>query len=166
MLILKEPIMKLRNSVILLSVFAFGLMNCTQESDVIIGGGGGGNDQPQTYLFVTDLAVNHKVGDTSCPQLMGMIEIAYGGINDKDNSIPDTDSVSVQNTHSSINGYFNTWGVLNASVDDTLQGFDPFTVEFNCAKAESVNSQITFSFFNNGMPVATESVGLKVTVNQ
>ncbi|MBO6514954.1 MAG: hypothetical protein JJ975_00200 [Bacteroidia bacterium] len=147
---------------LILGALSLTLANCTEDEDPRF------QDNPETGWVQFDgdnntMKVKHKVGDTTCPQKIGKLMIFKNGVNDTGNNIPDIDSVSARINHASINGFFGTPGMTYFGFADSLNSVE-IEFEFNCASAESVNTNVPLVFYRGEDSMGQQIVNLQVEV--
>lgn len=151
-------------AVVVFSSATIFLTNCGPQPDDTIIIDDPVTDEPQDYTDHSHINAVHVVGDTSCPQDLGFVFIHSTGIDDLNNTITDIDSVSLENSHGSLNAFFGNPGTTNSGFDST--GVLQMTLQFNCAKAESVDAMVKCNFYANKSMVSSEEVSVKVEVKE
>jgi hypothetical protein len=150
---------KLRIGSILGLVVVLGvLLTACPEPDTGFEDDDAGGEVENTYADTDMLTAEHAVGDSSCPQKVGVIKMNNGA----DKPVDEIDSVAASCEHKSIDVYCDLRGVTSCSFGS--EKTKDITVEFNCSEAKTASGTVKLECYKGGALKATENVDVVVTV--
>lgn len=117
------------------------------------------NSAPLNYLGALEVSINHKIGESPCPQGVSTLSVKCK----KGTDSCTTDSAVITNSHPGLDASFDN-GLPYIKLDADPSKNNTLEVNFNCNVAMSFEHTYKVDFFKNAKKIDEEEFKVKMSV--